>query len=250
MTRGHAGGRACSLPMWFPPVTHRRRHATSTPCSTPPANLEEAIRRGADELWIIWTTSRRGEWRNGFVGNFFGIFEATTNGGYKRDAGAHRAQQRGRRARARRASSAGHIAVRELAAEVPLHYLFNFSRKRIAKAVDLGVEAARAWCARNRAAHPEPPSADLDRTCRSRQPGDAEERSGRRRRSAGRQLGAPRRGVRGHHRALPGAVVVRGSSSRNPNCSTENPEAARRRRSGRRRRSAGRCLRRRRCCRR
>jgi hypothetical protein len=28
-------------------------------------------------------TSSRGNWHNGFVGNFFGIFEATTNGGYQ-----------------------------------------------------------------------------------------------------------------------------------------------------------------------
>lgn len=32
--------------------------------------------------------------------------------------------------------------------KVPLHYLFNFSKKRIAKAVDLGVDAVRASMAR------------------------------------------------------------------------------------------------------
>jgi hypothetical protein len=37
------------------------------------------------------------------------------------------------------------ITVRELKAEVPLHYLFNFGRRRIAKAVELGVDAARRW---------------------------------------------------------------------------------------------------------
>jgi len=71
-----------SLPIWFPPVRIDGDTYVDAVFNTA-SNLEEAIRRGADELWIIWTTSRRGEWRNGFVGNFFGIFEATTNGGYK-----------------------------------------------------------------------------------------------------------------------------------------------------------------------
>jgi hypothetical protein len=38
------------------------------------------------------------------------------------------------------------ITVRELKAEVPIHYLFNFSQDRVAEAVNRGVEAARAWC--------------------------------------------------------------------------------------------------------
>jgi predicted patatin/cPLA2 family phospholipase len=136
-----------SLPIWFPPVRIDGDTYVDAVFNTA-SNLEEAIRRGADELWVIWTTSRRGAWRNGFVGNFFGIFEATTNGGYK--------QMLARIERNNDAVAGGGegefgrpIAVRELAAEVPLDYLFNFSRKRIAKAVELGVDAARAWCARH-----------------------------------------------------------------------------------------------------
>jgi len=139
---------AASLPIWFPSVRTDGDTYIDAVFNTA-SNMEEAIRRGADELWIIWTTSQRGEWKNGFVGNFFGIFEATTNGGYKQmltriarnnDAIAHRAQGEFGR----------YIEVRELKAEVPLHYLFNFSKKRTAKAVNLGVEAARAWCDENK----------------------------------------------------------------------------------------------------
>lgn len=139
---------AASLPIWFPPVRTDGDTYIDAVFNTA-SNMEEAIRRGADELWIIWTTSQRGEWKNGFVGNFFGIFEATTNGGYKQmltriarnnDAIARRAQGEFGR----------YIEVRELKAEVPLHYLFNFSKKRTAKAVNLGVEAARAWCDENK----------------------------------------------------------------------------------------------------
>jgi len=139
---------AASLPIWFPPVRTDGDTYIDAVFNTA-SNMEEAIRRGADELWIIWTTSQRGEWKNGFVGNFFGIFEATTNGGYKQmltriarnnDAIARRAQGEFGR----------YIEVRELKAEVPLHYLFNFSKKRTAKAVNLGVETARAWCDENK----------------------------------------------------------------------------------------------------
>ncbi len=136
-----------SLSVWFPPVLIGGDTYIDAVFNTA-SNIDEAIRRGADELWIIWTTSRRGQWKNGFIGNFFGIFEATTNGGYK--------QMLARIARNNELIESGaqgefgrFITVRELKAEVPLHYLFNFSRKRIAKAVELGVEAARAWCAQN-----------------------------------------------------------------------------------------------------
>ncbi len=139
---------AASLPFWFPPVRINDDTYIDAVFNTA-SNIEEAIRRGADELWIIWTTSQRGEWKNGFVGNFFGIFEATTNGGYKqmldRIARNNEAIARGAHSEFGRP-----IVVRELKAEVPLHYLFNFSQQRIAKAVNLGVEAARAWCAENK----------------------------------------------------------------------------------------------------
>ncbi|MGH8509423.1 MAG: patatin-like phospholipase family protein [Gammaproteobacteria bacterium] len=138
---------SASLPMWFPPVRIDGDTYIDAVFNTA-ANLEEAIRRGADELWIIWTTSQRGEWIDGFVGNFFGIFEATANGGYK--------QVLARIDRSNEAIAQGApgefgrpIAVRELKAEVPLHYLLNFSKKRTAEAVDSGVEAARAWCRAN-----------------------------------------------------------------------------------------------------
>jgi hypothetical protein len=105
-----------SLPIWFPPVVIDSDTYIDAVFNDA-SNLEEAIRRG--------------EWRDGFVGNFFGIFEATTNGGYKRILA---------RIEANNAAIAGgapgefgrQITVRELRAEVPLDYLFNFNKKRIA----------------------------------------------------------------------------------------------------------------------
>jgi predicted patatin/cPLA2 family phospholipase len=142
MTEDHLVA-AASLPIWFPPVQIDGDTYIDAVFNTA-SNLEEAIRRGADELWVIWTTSQRGEWQDGFVGNFFGIFEATTNNCYK--------QILARIRRNNEAIAGGKpgefgrpLTVRELKAEVPLHYLLNFSKAHAVEAVNLGVEAARAW---------------------------------------------------------------------------------------------------------
>jgi len=111
-------------------------------------NIEEAIRRGADELWVIWTTSQRGQWRNGLVGNFFGIFEATTNHAYKqvlaRIEANNAAIERGAPSEFGRP-----LTVREIKSEVSLHYLFNFNQRRFRDEVEHGVTTARAWCEAN-----------------------------------------------------------------------------------------------------
>ena len=136
-----------SLPIWFPPVRIDGDTYIDAVFNTA-SNLEEAVRRGADELWVIWTTSSRGKWLDGFVGNFFGVFEATTNWGYKRILARietnNAAIERGGQGEFGR-----HIKVRELRSEVELHYLFNFSKVRFKDAVNHGVEAARAWCETN-----------------------------------------------------------------------------------------------------
>ena len=74
---------ACaSLPVWFPPVRINGETYIDAIFNLP-CNIDEAVRRGADEIWIIWTTSQSGEWFDGAINNFFGIFEATTNHAYK-----------------------------------------------------------------------------------------------------------------------------------------------------------------------
>jgi hypothetical protein len=133
-----------SLPMWFPPVKIAGDTYIDAVFNIG-TNIDEAIRSGADELWVIWTTSQRGEWFDGFVGNFFGIFEATVVGGYKsalaRIDANNVAQARGEAGEFGRV-----ITVKEIKAEVPVHYLLNFSRDRASEAVNRGVEAARLWC--------------------------------------------------------------------------------------------------------
>ncbi|GAB2624711.1 hypothetical protein GCM10027168_65690 [Streptomyces capparidis] len=134
-----------SLPMWFPPVVIDG-HTWIDPVFLTDANVEEAVRRGCDELWIIWTVSERHRWRDGFVAGYFHIIETVANGGLRhwlrRIEASNSAIRGGGRGEFGRL-----ITVRLIKAEVPLHYLVNFGRDRFAQAVELGVRHARGWCA-------------------------------------------------------------------------------------------------------
>src|SRR5690349_768940 len=69
---------AVSLPMWFPPVKiDGDSYIDAVYISD--ANVEEAIKRGADEIWAIWTVSTRDEWRDGFVNQYFQIIETVAD---------------------------------------------------------------------------------------------------------------------------------------------------------------------------
>jgi predicted patatin/cPLA2 family phospholipase len=137
---------AVSLPMWFPPVAINGDTYIDAVYITD-ANVEEAIRRGADELWAIWTVSTRDEWRSGFLAQYFHIIEAVADtrffSAWRRIEASNAAIAAGGTGEFGRP-----IALKLIQAEVPLHYLFNFSRDRMAEAVNLGVTMARDWCDR------------------------------------------------------------------------------------------------------
>ena len=136
-----------SLPVFFPPVKIDGSTYIDAVLNTA-TNLEEAIRRGADELWVIWTVSERGKWGRGFLGNFFGIFEATANYSYRRVL--KRIEVNNTNIECGAFGEFGRpIKLRELKAEVGLHYLFNFKQRRFRETVEEGVQAARAWCDKN-----------------------------------------------------------------------------------------------------
>lgn len=155
---------ACvSLPMWFPPVTIDGDVYIDAVYATD-ANLEAAICAGANELWVVWTVSKAGRWRNGFLNQYFQIIE---------NSAVWRLKDIKRRIEASNAALATggagefpeHIVLKVLYAEVPLHYLFVFSADRLHEAVELGVQHARAWCARNGVPTPNaPPSPRPDPT--------------------------------------------------------------------------------------
>ncbi len=137
-----------ALPMWFPPVKINGDTYFDAVYITD-ANLEEAVRQGADEIWAIWTVSRRDEWRDGFVAQYFQIIETVADTHFF--AFWKRLEENNARIAAGQPGEFGRtIALNLIEAEVPVHYLLNFSRDRMAEAVNAGVEDARAWCrARN-----------------------------------------------------------------------------------------------------
>jgi predicted acylesterase/phospholipase RssA/uncharacterized protein YndB with AHSA1/START domain len=135
---------ATSLPGWYPPVTVNGARYIDGVFVTD-ANLEAAIAAGANELWVIWTVSTAGRWRTGPVAEYFQVIEACANGALHRDLD--------RIARSNQAHAEGSpaqyphsVRIVPLIQEVPLHYLFAFTRRAVAAAVDLGVQRARQWC--------------------------------------------------------------------------------------------------------
>jgi predicted acylesterase/phospholipase RssA len=149
---------AISLPMWFRPVEIDGENYIDAVYMTD-GNLEEAIRRGADEIWAIWTVSRRGAWSDGFVNQYFQIIEIAANGRFFQTW--ERIAQNNRAIAAGKPGEFGrHIEQKLLEAEVPIHYLLNFSHDRMAEVVNYGVAAARKWCAgQGIALQPGPPIA-------------------------------------------------------------------------------------------
>jgi predicted acylesterase/phospholipase RssA len=136
---------AGALPIFFPPV-EIDGHVYVDAVQAGAANLEHAIARGADELWIVWTTSTAGRWRNGPLGEYFGVFELAANSRLRADL-ARIERSNAAVARGEPGAYGRHVEVRMLQAEVPLHYLFNFRARRFREQVDAGVRDARAWCA-------------------------------------------------------------------------------------------------------
>jgi predicted acylesterase/phospholipase RssA len=137
-----------SLPTWFAPRVIGGDVYIDSVYATD-ANLEHAVERGANELWIIWTVSRLGTWRNGWINQYFQTIEASALGELGRSL------ERIEAINAERAP-ADRVEVKILQAEVPMHYLFVFSSDTLHGAVEHGVETARRWCRDNGIALREP----------------------------------------------------------------------------------------------
>ncbi len=135
---------AISLPIWFPPVRvgERPLHGLGLRHRRQPRGGD---RRGADELWVIWTVSKQGRWQPGPVNQYFTMIEAAANSRMR--ASLDRIEANNKAIEAGGDGEFGRpITVRMLSAEVPVHYLLAFSGDRLAECVELGVRAGRAWC--------------------------------------------------------------------------------------------------------
>ncbi|NMO90307.1 patatin-like phospholipase family protein [Actinomycetospora sp. TBRC 11914] len=129
-----------SQAVWFPPVEIDGHYYTDAVFDTD-ANVDAALEQGADEIWVVWTVSRRPEWMPGALAQFFHALEVSANGTLESDLERIRMNNEvpdrhfGR-----------HVHAKVLRAEVATHYLALFNGDRLHRAVEQGVRAARAWC--------------------------------------------------------------------------------------------------------
>jgi predicted acylesterase/phospholipase RssA len=139
---------ACNaLPGWYPPVRWRGSDLIDAVYATD-ANLADAISRGADELWVIWTVDITGRWRPGPVAAYFQTIETSANSDLRATMAA--IEHNNAEIAAGGPGSYGRpITVRLLQIPSPVHYLFVFRRSSIRRSVAIGVDTARVWCRAN-----------------------------------------------------------------------------------------------------
>jgi hypothetical protein len=68
-----------SLPIFMPPVRKGKDLYTDS-VWIKDANLMEAVRRGAEELWVVWCIGNTGEYRTGVFNQYVHMIELSANG--------------------------------------------------------------------------------------------------------------------------------------------------------------------------
>src|SRR6201999_587446 len=68
-----------SLPLLMPPVAHRGSLYTDS-VWIKDANPTEAVRRGAEELWLVWCIGNSGVYRSGAFNQYVHMIELSANG--------------------------------------------------------------------------------------------------------------------------------------------------------------------------
>jgi predicted patatin/cPLA2 family phospholipase len=139
--------KACfALPIWFPAVeTGGKTYIDGVYWKD--SNLSEAVARGADEIWVIWTVSETPDYRPGPYGQYFHIIEAIADGRfYEELAHIERINEA-----VRTGTDTTHREIRvhviRHGSPVPLDYLLFFSAGDMSRIVDMGVRDARAYLA-------------------------------------------------------------------------------------------------------
>jgi len=156
-----------SLPVWYSPVLKGADWIFDAVYCTD-GNVGEAVRRGADEIWAIWTVSDLPEYRSGWIAEYFHIIETVADAKFKDEwdeIAAVNAAIDAYGAPPPRAATdlrllPGYaiggpgvlpppgrkkIAQHLIQQEVPMHYVLIWNGDRVAAAVELGVRDARAY---------------------------------------------------------------------------------------------------------
>lgn len=139
--------KACfALPIWFPAVvTAGKTYIDAVYWKD--ANLTEAVARGADEIWVIWTVSETPDYRPGPYGQYFHIIEAIADGRFYEELAAIERINAAVRAGTDTEHREIRVHVIRHGTPVPLDYLLFFSAGDMSRIVDMGVRDARAYLA-------------------------------------------------------------------------------------------------------
>ncbi len=112
------------------------------------ANLAEAVRQGADEIWVVWTVEERSEWRGGVWHHLGHVFEICAVGNLFRELDGI--------ARVNAAVAAGtaspgqrHITVHVIKPDsrIPVDYLFFRNKAQMRSVIEAGRAYARRYLA-------------------------------------------------------------------------------------------------------
>jgi len=132
-----------AVPGLVPPV-ERDGHLLIDGMLLSDANLDEAVRRGADEIWLIWTVEDRSVWKGGAWNHLGHLFEITADGNLNRQLDAIDA--RNQRVRAGEARPGEHeVTVHVLRPPEPIDvdYLWFRNRQQMQGVIDAGRTYAR-----------------------------------------------------------------------------------------------------------
>jgi predicted patatin/cPLA2 family phospholipase len=110
------------------------------------ANVAEAVRRGADEIWIIWTVEDHAQWKGGFWNHFGHIFEVCAVGNLRRELDEVEAMN-DRVATGRAHAGDRHITVHLLTPRKPIKvdYLFFRHKNEMQPVIEAGRDDARQY---------------------------------------------------------------------------------------------------------
>jgi predicted patatin/cPLA2 family phospholipase len=110
------------------------------------ANLAEAVNRGADEIWVIWTVQETSPWKGGIWNQCGHVFEVCAVGNLYRDLDQI-AQINAEVAAGTAKPGQRHITVHLIRPEepIPVDYLFFRNKAQMRPVIEAGKEFARTY---------------------------------------------------------------------------------------------------------
>lgn len=134
-----------AVPGVWPPLVKSGTHYTDA-MLLKDANLTEAVARGADEIWVLWTAHDSQTWRGGFWNHLAHAFEMCALGNLRRELDEIDAMNQ-RIARNEPRPGDRPITVHLLQPDepIPIEYMFYVSRRQMPPVIESGRAHARRY---------------------------------------------------------------------------------------------------------